>query len=125
MSKQGWAVVAACAFALLIPSMSVFAASSPGYNWNGFYVGLNLGGASSFDVKTTESGSAGGLFPVGTSYNSAGHSWKYDTGASFMGGAAVGYNFQVASTVFGLEGEFGYLSLRGSKSDPLSPNLDT
>jgi outer membrane immunogenic protein len=101
-----------------------FAGPATGYDWSGVYLGVNLGGAGSSGVKTTEKGSAGGVFPAGTGYNGAGHSWKYDLSNSFTGGGVAGYNFQLGSAVFGVEGEFGYLRMRGSKSDPLSPFSD-
>lgn len=113
-------IVVACAVVFLTVASAASAEESSSYNWSGFYVGLSLGGAGSGNVTVKEEGSGGGLAPVGASYNLAGHSWRYDLGGSFMGGGAVGYNFQVASAVLGLEGEFGYLRLRGSKSDPRS-----
>ena len=88
------------------------------YDWTGVYVGGFVGGASS--AKTTASQ------PYTT--NSPAHYWNtpygntntFDTNASFIGGGTVGYNWQIAKTAYlvGLEGEYGYLDMSGSKADP-------
>ena len=48
------------------------------------------------------------------------HSWSDDLGSSFIGGGTLGCNWQPVGSPFvlGLEGEFGYLKLRGEAFDP-------
>jgi outer membrane immunogenic protein len=67
------------------------------YNWTGFYVGINGGGAwgrSSFD---------GALGTLG----------NFDTSGALAGGT-VGYNWQYGQAVFGLEGDIDWTNIRGS-----------
>jgi len=69
----------------------------PGYNWSGFFVGINGGGAwgrSRFDFPATTTGNfstSGGEF-----------------------GATIGDNFQFSFVVFGFEGDFDWASIKGS-----------
>jgi outer membrane immunogenic protein len=67
------------------------------YDWTGFYVGINGGGAwgrSSFDGVT---GTAG----------------KFDTSGWVAGGTA-GYNLQYGRAVFGVEGDIDWSNINGS-----------
>ncbi len=86
------------------------------YSWTGFYVGGYVGGAfSGQDVTATDL----------DGFNLAGQSWDYKLDDSFIGGGTLGYNWQFAGSpwLVGIEGEAGYMRLRGSAPDPLS--LDT
>ena len=59
----------------------------PLYNWTGFYVGANLGGAWASDrLNDSFTGASAGLSTGG-----------------FIGGGQLGYNFQVGNFVFGAE----------------------
>lgn len=61
---------------------------APPYNWSGFYVGANFGGAwSSGSLKIPGNNFYGGL-------------------TEFMGGVQAGYNFQLGHLLLGVEGEF-------------------
>ena len=61
---------------------------SPPYNWSGFYLGANLGGAwTSGSLNIPGNNLYGGL-------------------TEFIGGVQLGYNFQVGHFLFGLEGDF-------------------
>lgn len=63
-------------------------APPPLYNWSGFYVGANLGGAWTNDsVNIPGNNLYGGL-------------------TEFIGGVQAGYNFQAGHFLFGLEGDF-------------------
>jgi outer membrane immunogenic protein len=65
----------------------------PLFNWTSFYIGLHAGygfGNSNRDVPPA-SVSPGG----------------------FVGGAQLGFNYQVSSLVFGLEGDYGYSGMKG------------
>ncbi len=67
----------------------------PYYNWTGFYIGGNLGGAW-----------AGGSYtdPFGNSFDSSGSSFK------FLGGGQVGFNWEFGpGVVIGVEGMFDWL----------------
>lgn len=98
------------------------------YNWSGCYLGGYVGGATqSRDVHATDPISTGGTFPAGTFYNAPnataanGGLFNYGVGSSVIGGGTLGCNWQGASPwVVGIEGEGGYMSLRGSAVDPYS-----
>jgi outer membrane immunogenic protein len=70
---------------------------TPSYDWTGFYLGLNGGGAwgtSRFNFAapgTTRFGTAGGLF-----------------------GGTAGVNYQIGHLVLGLEGDFDWADVSGS-----------
>jgi opacity protein-like surface antigen len=60
----------------------------PLYNWSGFYIGANLGGAwSSGSLNTPNNNLYGGL-------------------TEFIGGVQAGYNFQAGHLLLGVEGDF-------------------
>ena len=80
-------------------------AMAPIYNWAGFYIGINAGGASShncWDINNV-GGVAGG--PVAEGCHDA-------TGA--LVGGQIGYRWQAANWVFGLEGQGDWANLKGS-----------
>jgi outer membrane immunogenic protein len=92
-------------------------AYDPGYNWTGFYVGVNAGGAwgrsnaatttldppvSYFNIASPAAIAAAGAQRVGSS--------------GFTGGLTAGYNWQAGNILFGLESDFNYFGLRGSSS---------
>lgn len=70
----------------------------PYYNWTGFYIGLNGGGAwnnnSRFD------------FPGGPSISVDASGW--------LAGGTLGYNYQIGAVVLGLEGDIDGSGIRGS-----------
>jgi outer membrane immunogenic protein len=74
------------------------------YNWTGFYIGGNTGGGI---------GQKDWSFPYApgrtTSHNVSG----------IIGGAQIGYNYQVTNLVIGVEGEYGAAGIKG---DSLCPN---
>ena len=62
--------------------------ASPLYNWNGFYLGANVGGAwTSGSLNIPGNNLYGGL-------------------TEFIGGVQAGYNFQAGHFLFGVEGDF-------------------
>jgi opacity protein-like surface antigen len=61
---------------------------APPYNWSGFYVGANFGGAW-----------------TNGSLNIAGNNFHGGI-TEFIGGGQVGYNFQLGHLLFGVEGDF-------------------
>jgi len=76
------------------------------HDWNGFYAGLNASGG----ISNVHSLGGGGTLGTGTEEDVNG------TGAG--GGVQVGYNYRVFSNYFvGVEGDIGYLGVRGSQRD--------
>ncbi len=69
------------------------------YNWNGFYIGGNIGWAFGNSSAT---------------YNPTGLTWDIGKNA-FMGGLQAGYNWQMGALVLGIEGEFDWLDGKGSR----------
>jgi outer membrane immunogenic protein len=87
----------------------------PVFNWSGFYIGGFAGYAwADGNATATEAATATGVF-----YNGTGLPTTYGLKGSFLGGGTVGYNWQAPGSnfVFGLEGEAGYLHVRGSRQD--------
>jgi outer membrane immunogenic protein len=66
---------------------------APVYNWTGFYIGINGGGAWG-----------------STKWDSVG---SFDVSGGMVGGT-IGYNWQVQQFVFGLEGDADWTSISGS-----------
>jgi outer membrane immunogenic protein len=95
----------------------------PVFSWTGCYLGGYVGGAWSNGVDFTDLGNAN--FPsysggVASARIVPSHTYSVDdSGGSFIGGGTLGCNWQpVGSTfVLGLEGEFGYLSLKADTFD--------
>jgi outer membrane immunogenic protein len=88
----------------------------PYYNWNGFYVGANVGGAwSNNDAlwSPLPASAVFGFFPIA---NNTG-------GSSAIGGFQAGYNWQFTPTwVVGLEGDWSWAKTGGSFSQPWVSN---
>jgi len=102
----------------------VTAAPAP-YNWTGFYLGLNAGGAWGYSgdplttvacspatfastyICTTSAADAAALAAAGTGSMSA---------SGFTGGVQGGYNLQSNNAVYGVELDFESLHLRPSRS---------
>ncbi len=70
----------------------------PGYNWTGFYAGIN--GGYGFGHSEWSN-------PVGTS--------GFDIDGGVVGGT-LGYNYQVNQIVFGLEGDVDWSGIKGQTS---------
>jgi outer membrane immunogenic protein len=68
------------------------------YNWTGFYIGGQVGGARSNANWTDPASGTGSSFST----------------ASVIGGGQIGYNYQTGPWVFGIEGDFSGTDLRGS-----------
>lgn len=70
----------------------------PGYNWTGFYAGIN--GGYGFGQSEWSN-------PAGTS--------SFDIDGGVVGGT-IGYNYQVNQIVFGLEGDIDWSGIKGQTS---------
>lgn len=94
------------------------------WNWTGFYLGANLGGAWSdnrlaYDMPFTTPGNvftfcgtpAGVAAPVLVGPNPFDLSTDCSRPSSFIGGAQIGYNWQAGSWVFGVEGDGAWQQL--------------
>lgn len=77
---------------------------SVGYNWTGFYVGINGGGGWGDSQWSSGSGTS-------PSFN--------NTGA--LVGGTVGYNWQYNQFVFGVEGDIDWSNIRGSGGGAACP----
>ena len=72
-------------------------AAVPVFTWTGFYVGVNAG----YGWNTNDSITVGGV------------RFDLDDEGGFVGGAQVGYNYQIGSFVVGLEGDIQYADFGG------------
>ncbi len=78
---------------------------APAFTWTGFYVGLNAGygwGESKVDVTQNPSSAAFGAIPFG-------YTAKPD---GFIGGAQIGYNYQINAFVVGIEADFQFSTMK-------------
>jgi outer membrane immunogenic protein len=116
-------LVLTSAFAVLALSSASYAAdftaeTTAVYEWSGFYAGLNAGygfGGTTVNVTQNPNSVLFGADPFDYKINPAG----------FIGGAQVGYNYQVNAFVFGVEGDFQFSSIKktdGIVGLPLNPS---
>ena len=97
--------------------------AAPVYNWTGFYIGGNAGGAwGNFNPRTVTVYSDDGWF-VPTDIPAIDRvGIQSSKPAGFTGGFEAGYNWQSRNFVFGVEGDIGALSLSsGVRSGALYP----
>jgi outer membrane immunogenic protein len=81
---------------------------APIYNWGGFYIGLDAGGASSHNCWNVTN-SLG--FPVPGAPSEGCH----DASGALVGGQ-IGYRWQMTNWVFGLEAQGDWAKLKGSNT---------
>jgi len=72
--------------------------AEPLFSWTGFYIGANAGYGFG---KSDWSGFGASPSPKG-----------------FVGGGQIGYNYQIGSFVFGLEGDYDYSAMKGDAACP-------
>lgn len=121
MRRFHYATLAAVAV-FVFPSMA-FAADLPVkakpvafHNWTGFYIGANVGGAwGSNDTENSVISGANGT--ASAIAQSAGQGTA--RGSGFTGGGQIGYNWQFARWVTGLEADFQALSLKQTRTSPI------
>jgi outer membrane immunogenic protein len=90
------------------------AATVAGFNWSGFYIGLNAGYGWADNMVNFFNGDpaqyapalAAGAIPTGLQPRERG----------FVGGGQAGYNWQSGSLVFGLETDIQYADITGTAS---------
>jgi outer membrane immunogenic protein len=78
----------------------------PYYNWTGFYLGVNGGGA----------------FGQSSLSNVLGSSGDFDVNGGLVGGT-IGYNWQVGHVVFGVEGDIDWASIKGTTTSLVCPSV--
>jgi outer membrane immunogenic protein len=87
----------------------------PVFSWTGFYIGGNAGGAWGRDPINTTQTVGPGFFAIdGLGVGAAASPTINPTG--FTGGGQIGYNQQTGNWVWGLEADFEYLGLKGSRA---------
>jgi outer membrane immunogenic protein len=102
--------VSAPGFAADLPAQTYTKAPAmiaPFYDWSGFYIGLNAGGASSHECLTITGVAGGSVFPNSEGCHNA-------TGA--VAGGQAGYRWQNANWVFGVEAEGDWADPKGSNA---------
>jgi outer membrane immunogenic protein len=80
------------------------------YNWTGFYIGVNAGGAWGHDENTFLGNgifTAPGNFPLTSAFITANQ--LNNNQGRFTAGAQAGYNWQVSNWLVGVEGDFNWL----------------
>jgi outer membrane immunogenic protein len=80
------------------------------YNWTGFYIGVNGGGAWGREDNSflgNAAFTAPGAFPATSAFITA--SQQSNNQGRFTGGAQVGYNWQAGNWLLGVEGDINYL----------------
>jgi len=85
------------------------------YNWTGFYVGGNVGGAwGSSDPSTSTAFDPAAYFASSSVSAIAAVGAQRVNSSSVTGGFTAGYNWQVNNAVLGLEGDINYFGFKGS-----------
>jgi outer membrane immunogenic protein len=80
---------------------------APAWDWTGFYLGLDVGAAWATDTVSPTIDDPG-TFPRSNKLSTSGP----------LGGATIGFNYQLSSFLFGIEGDIGALALANSLADP-------
>ena len=81
------------------------------YNWTGFYVGGQVGGAWASTTQTNIDATS--AFLAGTVLNST-------TPSGFLGGVYGGYNYQFNQMLVGIDGDYSWLSMSGGGATDFS-----
>jgi len=105
MLALGIASASAADLGRRMPAKAPAYVSPPLYNWTGFYVGVNGGGAFGHSELNNVFGTQG-----------------YDVNGGLVGGT-LGYNYQVGQWVFGLEGDVDWADISGSTSSGICAGL--
>jgi outer membrane immunogenic protein len=89
------------------PLFDSVSTAASGYNWSGFYAGGHLGGGwQRTDFQDSSAGGVLGNCCVMSGNMAPGSSAPTAFGGSFLGGAQVGWNYQVDRLVVGVNGDF-------------------
>jgi outer membrane immunogenic protein len=106
-------VTAASAADIFVPPAPIMPLKAPPvpytyYNWTGFYLGGEVGGAWATSQTTDITG--GPSFPAGTVDNPISYT-------GILGGVYGGFNYQFNQIVIGLDGDYAWASIAGTGSD--------
>ncbi|MPZ56781.1 MAG: outer membrane beta-barrel protein [Rhizobiales bacterium] len=88
---------------------------APLYDWTGFYLGAHGGGGWTSSTVTDPTGAV--FAPPSTGVDVSGQGW--------LGGAQIGYNYQLGAWVFGVEGDLSYTDIRGTTTSPFGVDVNT
>jgi outer membrane immunogenic protein len=102
-------LLASSALVSMFVAQSAFAAE-----WTGFYIGLHVGGATG-DIDWTNVTEATGYIDLDTG-DSLGVSPE-----GVLGGAQLGYNYNMSNWLFGIEGTFSALDFDETAANPFAP----
>lgn len=83
---------------------------APAYNWTGFYIGGNAGGAWERQSNSLSINNTGGYFAGGAVAGVNASGTQNLNSSGFTGGGQIGYNFQSGNVVWGVELDFESLS---------------
>jgi outer membrane immunogenic protein len=87
---------------------------SPVYDWSGFYVGLNAGGAwNRTDVSATPNAAFAGDLSGTTAFIAANHPSRLNKDG-FTGGGQAGYNWQRGQFLLGVEADINFVDSKRS-----------
>jgi outer membrane immunogenic protein len=96
-----------------MPVRAPVAAPAPFYNWSGFYLGVQGGGA----FGDLDWAYATGL-PGGSSAPLLGGTTANHTTSGGLLGGTIGFNWQAGTWVFGLEGDYAWANITGTTACP-------
>ncbi|MBR0795170.1 porin family protein [Bradyrhizobium jicamae] len=88
---------------------------SPAYDWSGFYVGINGGGGWNRNCWSNTSFFGTAVIPSAAE--------GCGTGSGGTVGGQIGYRWQSASWVFGVEAQGNWANLSGSSTSLVFPNI--
>jgi outer membrane immunogenic protein len=101
----------------------------PTCNWTGFYLGANVGGSFGHDETSNTNVLAGPGFVPPAGFNPVSSSNFTFNPVGVLGGAQAGYNWQVSSVVYGLEGDWQWSgqsdSINNFAGGPVIPSPGT
>jgi outer membrane immunogenic protein len=98
-------------------AMALFGPPLPYWSWDGFYCGLNAGVAYSSDRICLTPQGLWGATPSLQKFIGANGSTRL-TDWNFIGGAQIGYNYQLRCWLLGLEADGNFVYLTGSRLTP-------
>ena len=110
-----------------MPVKAPIAAPAAVYNWTGFYLGINGGGGWTKSQEGLAAGPLSGISGINTATcglaSPAGDCQHNLSG--ILGGGQLGYNWQSANWVYGLEGLFDAANINGTTNGSTTINVYT
>jgi len=112
IALAAWPLAGAAAADLSLPFKSP---AGPAFNWSGFYVGGNAGGAWGNEQVSQTFNAPPPFLAVDAAAISSSASQSFKSGSA-TAGLQAGYNYQSGNWVFGGEVDVEYLGVRGTNS---------